>query len=352
MNQQIESPHQIISNILHENKENIPSEQYLEAYNALMQLNNQRGQNNDSSNEVTGYETRAIVTINEIRLGHFEFNNGLLPEYGSILHYQLPLWIAEWIIKQTQKRMENGFGYADFNFDLAEEFHENNCQRTDYEQITKAVIPILQSRGFDITLYHENTNFKEDNNWGHYNGGMSVWWRAVDPDVFDIGDSYGYMRDRQEFFGKTGDSYFYVVEVREIESTEEESDDEEEEPIHQYLCMSNVPQENRINHAMSFIVNRATDSNILGCGGVDIMLCQNECKLSYSEIKNEIVHRLQGEGFDVKLYYTEDNQFDEEHFDNCLCVNWKINNTPPLSNMRLKIERFPKTTDEYHQFQN
>ena len=47
MNQELETPYQLISNVLHENKENIPNEQYLEAYNALMILNNQPTQNNN-----------------------------------------------------------------------------------------------------------------------------------------------------------------------------------------------------------------------------------------------------------------------------------------------------------------
>merc|ERR1711963_523403 len=102
--------------------------------------------------------------MNEMGMGHFRFNNSLLPDYGNILPYQQPLLIAEWILKQTQKRSENGFGYADFNFDIGEEFPEiNNCQSTDYDEIKTKVIPILQSKGLDITLYHENTNFKEDN---------------------------------------------------------------------------------------------------------------------------------------------------------------------------------------------
>ena len=129
-----------------------------------------------------------------------------------------------------------------------------------------------------------------------------------------------------------------------------EEPDEEEDPIQQYLCTSNVPQENRITYAMFFILNRASTANIIGCSGCDIMLCQNECKLSYSEIKHELVPALQAEGFDVNLSYTEDNQFNEEHFNNDgLLVEWEECNSTS-SYMTHKLEGFPKTTDEYHRF--
>ena len=40
MSQQEETPHQIISNVLHANTENIPENDYMRAQNALMRLNN------------------------------------------------------------------------------------------------------------------------------------------------------------------------------------------------------------------------------------------------------------------------------------------------------------------------
>lgn len=199
-----------LSNLLHNNTSNIPEQDYIEMQNCLAEINHNLPNQNNS--ETTGYESRITVTMNEMGMGHFYFDNSLLPFNGDILPHQQPLWIVEWILKQTQKRSENGFGYADFNFDIGEEFPEiNNCSRTDYDEIKTKVIPILQSKGLDITLYHENINFEEDNEWGNYYGGMTVSWD-------DNLDRYNMIAQR-EFFSKTRDSYYYLP----VDSNENEN---------------------------------------------------------------------------------------------------------------------------------
>lgn len=332
----------MVQEVFDNNSENIPENDRITGLNALMRMYNNLP-NQGSANTITGYESRTVVTMNEMGMGHFYFDNSLLPGWGDILPHQQPSWIAEWILKQIKKRSENNFGHADFNFDIGEEFSEiNNSQRTNYEEIKTKVIPILQSKGFDIALYHENTNFEEDNTWGDYIGGMTVSW---DPEF----NHYNYMVDQREFFSKTRDRYYY------IDVSDEESDNEEEEEIETrppYLCVRHVLPENRISHAKSFVFKWVRKHHEYGLGGTDFMLDNAEGKLTYTEIKTQLIPLLQSDGFDVSLYYTIDNQFDEEHFDGSFCVNWEENNVPPSDYMLHKIERFSKTTAEYHSFEN
>ena len=130
-------------------------------------------------------------------------------------------------------------------------------------------------------------------------------------------------------------------------------DDEESE---QDQVVPNIYPENRIPFVMSFILNKASQINNIFYNSFEYPTNNTSLNggvsLTYSEIKNELVPALQAEGFDVKLFYTEDNQFDEQHFDNIVDIEWNEHNVPPSTYMRHKIEQFPKTTDEYHQFEN
>ena len=126
------------------------------------------------------------------------------------------------------------------------------------------------------------------------------------------------------------------------------SDNNEEYTVRK-LCMRNITHEDRITHAINFIFDEARGWRTLPCQSyMAIGICKNECKLTHSEIKNEVVPFLQSQGFDVWLNYTEDFKFDEEHFDNSLYVIWsgmiKHRNLPNPN----KSEEFPKDTDYYH----
>ena len=333
----------MIEEVLDNNRENIPENDRITSLNALMRIHNNNSSNQGSANTTTGYESTIVVTMNEIGVGHFNFQNRLLPDYGNILSYQrdtvIPIYISEWMLKQVEQRKANGFYHADFNFDLV----EADDERTDYNEIKTGVIPILQSKGFDITMYHENTNFKENNNWGEYRGGITVSWDGIH-------DRYN-MVNRREIFPKTRDQYYYEFVNESDDEDYVESDDE---GPGRNLCLRRVLPENRITHAKAHILEWVRRDNELGCSAIDMFFCfcNTECKLTYIEVKNELVPVLQSDGFDVYLYYTVDNQFDEAHFDNAFSVLWKHDHNAPIDRMLHKIQRFHKTTTEYHTFDN
>ena len=107
-------------------------------------------------------------------------------------------------------------------------------------------------------------------------------------------------------------------------------------------------QENRINVAIEYIFDEAKGWRTLPNQSYMIIPFCPKTELTYSEIKNEIVPFFQSQGFDIWLNYTEDFQFDEEHFANSLYVIWsagiKLKNHPDSN----KIQEFPKFTDYYH----
>ena len=54
---------------------------------------------------------------------------------------------------------------------------------------------------------------------------------------------------------------------------------------------------NGLDYAINFIMKEAGLDYLEGTGGTPIIMCQNECKLTYEEIKEEIVSPLQSRYF-------------------------------------------------------
>ena len=74
----------MIEEVLDNNRENIPENDRITSLNALMRINNNNSSNQGSANTTTGYESTIVVTMNEIGVGHFNFQNRLLPDNGNI----------------------------------------------------------------------------------------------------------------------------------------------------------------------------------------------------------------------------------------------------------------------------
>lgn len=115
------------------------------------------------------------------------------------------------------------------------------------------------------------------------------------------------------------------------------------------LCLREIPPHLRISHTVSFCLERVENESELGGKCVDIFLCQSECKLTYTELKDELIPLLQSKGLHVRIYYKIENEFTEDSFDHCFGLHWGEESCDaPMNNMINKIEDFPKTTSDYY----
>merc|ERR1712070_406690 len=218
-----ETPQAVISNLLHENTANIPENDYLRMQDALMQLNNQRGQNNDSSNDSSnenqrriedGYGGTATIPSNLqgelplfVTMGRFFV---MFPiNLYQLLPRQIPYCMASYLIEKIKKRNEKGFKYADFEF--SDEYEGDDI--IDLDSMRESIIPHLQKMGFDVHLYLD-----DECDWDRT---LCIAWEA---DVIP----YTLSNDNIEQFSKTTDQY-YQFEGDEEEEVDDEEEEQEEE---------------------------------------------------------------------------------------------------------------------------
>ena len=196
MNSNAETPQHRLSNLLHDNTNNIPEQAYIEMQKCLAEINNATATTTTtSSNRNNGYEY-VRLTPTELGMGYFCLTSDDLPENYEILDQQVPLYLYNFILKVLKNRNQLGHHFADFQVHF-----DYNEYEVDYDFLKTELIPIFQSKGFDIRFYYYSSNVFTESNW---NTNINISW-----DSFHL---YDYMNNKTELYSKTTEEYFKFEE--------------------------------------------------------------------------------------------------------------------------------------------
>ena len=183
-----ESPQLQLSNLLHANTSSIPEGLYLKIQSLLREINENTPYNEDD----IGYDN-VTVNPNDIGMGYYWFTEEELPSNLDILDHQFPLFIYFVLLKIVKNRNRKGYRNADFKFNPEYSEFELN-----YDIIKTKIIPILQSKGFDVRLHYDCNEFTESK-WEYT---MNISWE--DEYLYD------YLNENTELFEKTSEEYHFL----------------------------------------------------------------------------------------------------------------------------------------------